>query len=1038
MSLSAHRVADGGLVCCIPDTLFEKCSSAADAAADTGDLVFLIDSSGSMQGVWANVAAGVNAILESRPNTHILKWANIGRVRKEKLQEDQDACERVDSRHGGSVGWGTNITAAAEILRSFLSELVGHGRKRVTVVFISDGDGDIDNLEEVCMSIRERTDAAGIVVEMTTLGIGAGFPTHIAMSIRNRLHSGRESVPLLSVVAENSDFQEALNGLSEFTASRSLELELVCPEAVRVAPWAEASNKLHAGVCVMLPEDTSSVQVRRDAGDSKEEGQVSLALDVTITPWTEGELCLFAKQLTWQLQVMSLQRVVHPDEVKLRAGAAFRIVSLAADEIASADYARIESEEKTAGLTKKKSVFDRVARKQLTKSRYIMEALRKELRMLAEGSPLDTLSGEDLKQRLAIGTMEGKFHERAMAFKGLSGDDFADRARAFAALLRDEEKLAPATCLADVEEAAGLRSAFSLETNTDIWAQPQLADAIENCQTQYALVECLPLVGLAVNVRRSSASMINPWAASIAHMSQLTPVLDSLSLISMDGGAAAVEGDGLRASLNTGDDEMETVNAICSVVCSKEHAVAARPFLTSRLYQVLHTHNACGNVDTVDAASHPALLSAVVCYILDQNYAGLAKESTWRRTALLSLRTLYPGLGAGNSRGFVAALNEDSRLAVVTEIPGKLTKCQSMSKPVALCLAWKDMIPEESRPRIFADIAKEWVGRAVGHRRGIEDWFFLTDVRTRFANAETGEEITETRIVERLDIKTYYTTVDALKALPGCVEAMRVDVEFASLVFDEDDNLKLVCRDGAVSFQTLVQFGRMFLGLPAADDSAVIPVSDLKRYIIHATRHASSSARSEAEVVATWKDSLALKPLLSDVKRLAVDTFRESIRAGVKAAWHSEMLARHRRGTTHPLSLAEIARAREARGLPPATAAELGYRADVGLCSHACMCSECPYFLEVHHGKAALHYSEAFESVLTAFSIAVSSCVSAGETDPQVILQAVKSGKYMKYEDEQRRAGLVMALSSPKRWAEELETVKSLIPVYRKLNAVNR
>jgi VWA domain containing CoxE-like protein len=1038
MSLSTHRVADGSLVCSIPDTLFEQCSSEGDAATDTGDLVFLIDSSGSMSDAWANVAAGVNAISESRPNTHILKWANCGRVRKEKLEENQDKCGEIDARHGDSVGWGTNITAAAEILRTFLAELVRQGRKRVFVVFISDGCGDVENLEDVCMSIRERTDAAGMVLEMTTLGIGAGFPTHIAMSIRNRLHSGRASLPLLSVVAEPSEFQEALNGLSDFTALRCLELELVCPEAVRVAPWGEASNKLHAGVYVMLPGDASSVEVRRGAKVGNEEGEASLALDVKVTPWTEGELCLFAKQLTWQLQAMSLQRTVHPDEVKLRAGAAFRIVSLAADEIAVADLARIEGGEKAAGLTKRKSVFDRVARKQLTKSRFIMEALRKELRMLTEGSSLDTLSDDDLKQRLAIGTMEGKFHERAMAFKGLSGDDFKDRAREFAALLRDDEKLALATCLADVEEAAGLRSAFSLETNADIWGQAQLADAVENCQTQYALVECLPLVGLAVNVRRSSASMINPWAASIAHMSQLTPVLDSLSLISMDGGAAAVEGNGLRASLNTGDGNMETVNAICSVVCSKEHAVAARPFLTSGLYQVLHTYNACGNVDTVDAASHPALLSAVVCYILDQNYAGLAKESTWRRTALLTLRTLYPRLGAGNARGFLAALNENSRLAVVTEIPGKSTKCQSMSKPVALCLAWKDMIPEESRQCIFANIAKEWVGRAVGQRRSIEDWFFLTEVRTRFSETESGEEITESRIVERLDIKTYYTTVDALKALPSFVDAMRVHVEFGSLVFDKEDKLKSECRDGAVSFQTLVQFGRMFLGLPTADDAAVIPDSDLKRYIIHATRHASSSARSESEVVATWKDSLALKPLLSDVKRRAVDSLRESISTGVKAAWLAEMSARHPRGTTLPLSLAEIARARKARGLPPATAAELGYRADVGLCGHACMCPECPYFLEVHHGKAALHYNEAFDSVLTAFSIAVSACVSAGETDSQVILQVVKSGKYMQYGDEQRRVGLQAALSSPKRWSEELETVKKLIPVYRKLAAANR
>lgn len=402
--------------------------------------------------------------------------------------------------------------------------------------------------------------------------------------------------------------------------------------------------------------------------------------------------------------------------------------------------------------------------------------------------------------------------------------------------------------------------------------------------------------------------------------------------------------------------------------------------------------------------------------------------------SLLSLQALYPQFGSNRERGYVTALLKDSNLAVVTENRAISTKCPSIRKPVALCLAWMNKIPVESRLRIFSSIFKEWVGRVVnGDKRSIGDWFSLTGIQISVAESENGKEVTAQSIANRLDILKFYTTVEALKALPEIVPKLRTKIDFEALQFDSSDVLRTICRDGAVSYRTLVQFGRNFLDMKDAADNEIISVEDLKRYVFHAIIHPSSFDRSQSEAEATWEDWRAATPLVREIKRGVVESLRNEVRSEVKARWEAAMATLHPDGATHPLSLAEVHAARAARGLQPATAEEMGYRADVGFCGNACMCTACPYYLEIHVGKAALHYNEADPGVLTAFSLAVSACVRAGEKDAYTILQAVKSGKHMQYEDKTRLEKVDKELCRPGRWAREIEAVKRLIPVYEKL-----
>ena len=120
----------------------------------------------------------------------------------------------------------------------------------------------------------------------------------------------------------------------------------------------------------------------------------------------------------------------------------------------------------------------------------------------------------------------------------------------------------------------------------------------------------LPLCSIVVHVPRTDTVTINPRLARVVATASLTPPLATAPL-------RAVDFTGAQARINTDRGNADAVKIECAIVKCTEHASALKPFLTSPLNQVLRTHNACGNVDTVCPRAHTPLFTCNTCHLLD-------------------------------------------------------------------------------------------------------------------------------------------------------------------------------------------------------------------------------------------------------------------------------------------------------------------------------------------------------------------------------------------------------------------------------------
>ena len=979
--------ATGTLACLAADQVFDTFLNARQNANvnNSNHLIFLVDSSGSMCDVWPYVAQGINQIVSHRPNTHILKWASHGVVRKSPLHSDIHQCLSIDISAGKDPGLSTYITEAAIILCEHVTQLLSSETiDEFIVVFISDGEGYTTGLQEQLQETAEILKNHGTVMDMTTIGVGSEFPTQIAMDMRSILHSGRDGVPLCSVVENEKEFLEALDGLSEFISARPTRINLMYPNCgVRSLPWASAEPIVRNNVAFLL--ESGVTRVKLGISDS-----ISMNFNISIESWTFPMITQVARQFIWALQANSLHETCDADELKKRAAQALEIVEYALSEFENSDTAESGSQRLT--------VQERVARKQKRGNRMLIDALLKELRLLRNGTVLHGLSNVELAQRLAIGTMEGRFHQRAMKWKGLELEEFESRREQFRQLLADQKLMNEVRRFEQLEVDAGYRCAITLESNAEVLTQGDLSDAVSSVTSQYFLVDVLPLCGMAVQVPRTDAAAINPWMARVAATAPLTPVLSTAAL-------RAVAGTGTQARLNAGQGETDVVNAVCALVVSAEHARALKPFLTSPLYQVLHTHNTCGNVDTVDRDAHPALLAATICHLLDRRHEG-APMQDWLDAALLTLREFYSKRFGLEKPSYTTELIKSPKLAVVTASPELKTKCQCTSKPIAVALAWKSIASFEasSRSAIARRVVVEWIGRVAGQRRMVRDWFELRTPELRMVSRESDVEVTEELVLQRVrehGAEKFFTSDELWKQMSEILPERYVQIEHNG-VNVKSETLRTECFDGAVSMRTLEQFVRIMLGNPKWE----LGKKETLRFLLHAVKHPASIDRAKRPIL-SYEDSVA--EVEKTLKREAQTKYEKywigEMRQAVVREWRARMAPLHSPQSVMPMTFAEITRLRTEMGLPILDEQTLGYRSNVGLCSFACMARDCPHFLKLKK-NAANHYTEAITAnlghpMVTALSIAVASCVGRGIFDSKRIMSVVQSGEHMQYPDEE-------------------------------------
>lgn len=97
----------------------------------------------------------------------------------------------------------TNIYAAFETLEEQLMEL--DEEASITVVFISDGKDTVNGDEKVKRKMKDLRGGLGRDITLLCLGIQSGFPTKMAMDIRELYHTGDEKIPALYLIEYASE-----------------------------------------------------------------------------------------------------------------------------------------------------------------------------------------------------------------------------------------------------------------------------------------------------------------------------------------------------------------------------------------------------------------------------------------------------------------------------------------------------------------------------------------------------------------------------------------------------------------------------------------------------------------------------------------------------------------------------------------------------------------------------------------------------------------------------------------------------------------
>jgi hypothetical protein len=178
-----------------PRVFFQVPEPKTPGSEAGGVLRVLIDASGSMGSVWPSLATAVNKLTSSPgvKDAGVITFSNDAYVVPLK-----NGVPKLSQNIGDHHSSGTAIIPGVNALMRELHHVCGKGGAHsppVSVLFISDGEDTTTSVSAVAAHIRSVQRPKGAAINALTWGVGAGFPTTLAMSLRERLHSGPANSP---------------------------------------------------------------------------------------------------------------------------------------------------------------------------------------------------------------------------------------------------------------------------------------------------------------------------------------------------------------------------------------------------------------------------------------------------------------------------------------------------------------------------------------------------------------------------------------------------------------------------------------------------------------------------------------------------------------------------------------------------------------------------------------------------------------------------------------------------------------------------
>ena len=430
----------------------------------------------------------------------------------------------------------------------------------------------------------------GIYINFLCLGIEAGFPTFLSMKLREMYHTGDPTIPavfLIEYSSEKAFFNKFESMKPFFSTSANVSVH---PPVLRY-PWAEPQDSVFEKVWVLT--ESSMLEVGEEIFDLSKD---SINL--------EGVVEIFKG---W-VQMIHLESLKPGNDTKTMASKTIKYMEMLFDQVKKEKGIDLIKEsagqdEEPEGLSFHQRALRNLMKHTLSRAVWFYD----DVKLLAEGKSPKELSEYDAAKRIGIGTIVGKYHQKALALKGITVDEFKVLRDEFAALFK-ETPLTPHSS----QEA----SVITLENQKEVFLQKDFVEGLSFCNSQFDLVESFPLIGLAIKIKRFNGSMLNPWLTQVRFIAKHHKVVDTISIVKSNN----------NLQLKTGEDTIENINAVLPLFAKGDDDMKA--LLRSRLYHLMMTFNVMQNVDTLYEDAYLALLSNTLIFLLGE------KDTEWKKELL--------------------------------------------------------------------------------------------------------------------------------------------------------------------------------------------------------------------------------------------------------------------------------------------------------------------------------------------------------------------------------------------------------------------
>jgi len=616
-------------------------------------IIGVIDASGSMQSAWPHVATFWN------------NYVPLDNAYTITFDQDVHACptnilDSNISKHGGGM---TNISKAFEALQKKLDSL--ENDTSVTVIFISDGqDNQSHNLQAQIAALKGTN--KGMYLNFLCLGIGSGFPTFLSMELREKYHTGDATIPAIFLI-EYIGEKAFLNKFESMKPYFTYNAKLSIFPAVIQYPWEEPKETVFENIWVLT--EGSMLEVEGNIYDlSKDSTNLEGVVDI-FKGWLQKihlESLKPGKSDVKEMAVKALKMMtILSEQINKERG--FDILNLKKDE------------EEPENITFHDRVIRNLMKHTLSRAAWYCE----EIKLLAEGKSPSELNEYEAAKRIGIGTIVGKYHQKALALKGITVEDFKQIRNDFASTY-SEAKLQP--------QSSQENSVFTLQNQKEVFLEKDFIEALNLCNNQFDLVECFPMIGMAIRIKRFNGSMVNPWLTKVNYIARHHKIVDTISIVKSSN----------NLELKVGD-EVETINAVLPLFDKEDEDM--KYLLRSKLYHLLMNFNVMQNVDTLYEDAYLALLSNTLVYLLNE------EDSEWKKD-LLNKIYFTVNMVYGEDQSFIkyreGLLNDPIKTISEDEELKKYGNIDLSKAILHLFMLTKDKLVDEKQSQHIIAVITSW------------------------------------------------------------------------------------------------------------------------------------------------------------------------------------------------------------------------------------------------------------------------------------------------------------------------------------------